>query len=118
MFQQRQLNEIWPLVEISYTAALSPGAVGAGSSVQVSAVCTVGSPLGGSSAAQFALGDTLEVIAPASAALNGIVVEAAPSATVGTCVVTFRNNTAGSITPVASTIYKIIAKRQAANIVS
>jgi len=70
-----------------------------------------GGAAAGPSNATFALGDNLEVIAPAAAALNGIVVTASPSATPGTCVVSFQNNTGAGITPVASTKYTILAKR-------
>ena len=121
MFQQRQMNEVWPLVEESYsTSTVSPGAVANGQTVVfVAAVpCSLGAPGGGgTSAATFAVGDTLEVVAPASAALNGILVSAAPNATPGSCTLYFTNGTAGSVTPVAA-IYKIIAKRQVANVVS
>jgi hypothetical protein len=119
MFQQRQLNEVWPLVEISYTTAnVSPGAVTSATPVSVTAACTIGTPGGGgTSPAVFALGDTLEVIPPAGAATNGLVVVAAPTATPGTAQITFINYTGSSVTPVAS-IYKIIAKRIAANVIA
>ena len=118
-FAQRQLNEVWPLLEISYTTAtVSPGSVTSATPVSVTAACSLGTPLGGStSAATFTLGDQLEVITPASVATNGLVVVAAPTATVGTAQITFINYTGSSVTPVAG-IYKIVAKRQAANIVS
>jgi hypothetical protein len=115
MFQQRQLNEIEALIEVSNTPALTPGAVGNGSTVAVSAACTL---QGTTSPATFALGDNLqEVIAPAAAALNGIVVFAGPGPTPGTCFVYFQNQTGGSITPTAATAYKIIAKRYRSDIV-
>lgn len=118
MFQQRQMNEVWPLVEESYsTSNVSPGAVTSATPVSVTAACSLGTPLGGgTSAATFALGDTLEVVPPSGAATNGLVVVAAPTATVGTAQITFINYTGSSVTPVAS-IYKIIAKRQVANVV-
>jgi len=109
MFQPRQAEEIYGSYELSVTPALSPGSVGNGATVGVSAACTL---QGTTNAATFALGDELDdVIAPASAALNGIVVFAAPTATPGTCVVYFQNQTGGAITPTASTVYKILAKR-------
>jgi hypothetical protein len=115
MFQQRQLNEVEAFIEVSNTPALSPGAVGNGTTVSVSAACTL---QGTTSAATFAPGDWLgEVIAPAAAALNGIVIFAAPGPTPGTCFVYFQNQTGGSITPVASQVYKIVAKRFRADIV-
>jgi hypothetical protein len=119
MFSQHQMNEVWPLVEISYTTAtVSPGAVSSATPVGVSAACSLGTPLGGgTSPATFALGDTLEVVPPAGAATNGLTVVGAPTATQGTCEIVFINYTGSSVTPVAG-IYKIIAKRIAANIVS
>jgi hypothetical protein len=119
MFSQRQLNEIWPFIEVSFsTANVSPGAVASATPTVVTAACSLGTPLGGgTSAATFALGDELEVVAPASAATNGLQVIASPTATAGTAEIMFLNFTGSPITPVAA-IYKIIAKRQAANIVS
>jgi hypothetical protein len=118
MFQQRQMNEVWPLVEESFsTATVAPGAITNGSLATASTAFTLGSPGGGgTSAATFALGDTLEVIAPALAALNGVACTAYPTATAGTALIVFLNNTGGTVTPVAA-IYKIIAKRQVANVV-
>jgi hypothetical protein len=116
-FLQRQIAEIYPLVEISF-CALTPGAVGAGSTVNVpAAACTLGNT-GTGVPATFAIGDQLEIWATAAAATNGIIVSAAPSATPGTCTVSFFNPTAGSITPVAGAKYQILALRTAANIVS
>jgi hypothetical protein len=114
-FANRQWEEIVGFVEISNTPGLTPGAVGNGTTVAVSAACTL---QGTTTPASFALGDILqEVIAPASAALNGIVVFAAPGPTPGTCFVYFQNQTGGSITPVAGSVYKIIAKRYRNDIV-
>lgn len=114
-FQTRQLEEIYAFFEVSVTPALTPGAVGNGTTVGVSAACTL---QGTTNAATFAVGDSLDdVIAPASAALNGILVSAAPGPTPGTCFVYFQNQTGGSITPTASTVYKIVAKRYRADII-
>jgi hypothetical protein len=113
MFQQRQLNEIYPLIEISFTSAISIGAAGSGATSGANnVVCT----LQGGAPATFALGDELECIAPSTSGGNGGLFYAAPTATPGTCAVGFTNPTGGSITPTASTVYKIIAKRFAANI--
>jgi hypothetical protein len=114
MYQQRQLNEVYAFFEVSNTAAASPGAVSNGASVNVSVACTL---QGTTNAATFALGDNLEVIAPASAALNGVEVAAYPSATPGTANLVFTNNTGGNVTPTASTVYRIIAKRFRADLV-
>lgn len=102
MFQTRQIEDIMQLVEVSKTAALSPGAVGNGTTVSATAVCA---------GATFALGDQLEIFAPASAATNGVLVSAAPTATAGTAQVYWQNQTGGSITPVASQVYTIVATR-------
>jgi hypothetical protein len=108
MFQQRQLNEIYGSVEVSNTAATSPGAITGAATVIATVACTL---QGTTNAASFALGDNLEVIAPASAALNGVDITATPTATPGTCILIFDNSTGVSVTPTASSVYKIIAKR-------
>ena len=111
------MNEILPLVEISFsTANVAPGAVTSATPVGVLVAFTLGSVGGGLSAATFALGDTLRVIPPAGAALNGLYVSASPTATPGTAQLIFSNFTGGSITPVGG-IYKMISERPAANIV-
>jgi hypothetical protein len=110
MFQQRQLNEIYTSIEVSATAAASPGAITNTSLVQATNACVIP---GTTNAATFALGDVLIVQPPASAALNGVEVKAFPTATAGTCNLVFLNNTGGTVTPTASTVYKIIATRVA-----
>jgi len=114
MFQQKQVAEINPLVETSF-ATVSPGAVGNNATVSVAVAFTLGSVSG--NPATFALGDQLEIFAPAGAATNGIVVSAAPTATAGTARVYFQNATGGSITPVSGT-YTIVATRFPPNLVS
>lgn len=115
MYQQRQLNEIYSFIEVSQTAATSIGAVGNNASAGSAAVaCTIP---GTTTPASFALGDILEVVAPASAALNGVCLQASPTATPGTCTITATNTTGGSITPTASTVYRIIAKRVAPTVI-
>lgn len=117
MFQQRQFAEVYPLVEISF-AALTPSAVSAGATVGVTATaCTLGNT-GSGLPATFAVGDQLEVWPSPGAATNGLIVSAAPSATVGSATFSFYNPTAGSITPVAGSKYTIVAVRTAANIVT
>jgi hypothetical protein len=115
MLQQRQLNDIYQLLEISFTAASTPGAITNGSVVSSTPLaCTL---QGTTNPATFALGDNLEVIAPASAALNGVQVAAYPLATAGSCNLVFTNNTGGTVTPTAATVYKIIAKRFTATVI-
>lgn len=112
MFQARQIDEVQAQTEISKFVA-TPGAVGAGLVVNVAAVaCSVGGAGAGTgSPATFAVGDQLEVVPSAAAALNGVQVSVAPSATPGTATVSFLNPTAGSITPVAGSLYTVIATR-------
>jgi hypothetical protein len=111
MFASRQYEEVQPLIEISFTASFTPGAVGNGTTVGSSQACTVGAPGGGSAfPATFNLGDQLEVFPPIGAATNGLVVSAAPTAVAGTCEILFQNATGGSITPVAG-VYRIVATR-------
>lgn len=116
-FASRQFEELYQYVEVSFTPAVSPGAITNGSVVQSTQACVVGSP-GSAVASQIALGDILDVVAPASAALNGVTVTAQPTATVGTINLIFTNNTGGSVTPTASTQYKIIARRVTNNLIA
>lgn len=114
-FASRQYEELYQFVEVSFTSALSPGAVGAGATVNVQ---TVACTLSGGAAAQITLGDLLDVVAPASAALNGIIVTAAPTGVAGQICVSFFNPTTGGITPTAATVYKVIARRVTNNLVA
>lgn len=117
MFASRQFEEISPLIEISRTGTVAPGAITTATAVGVSVACTVGTlPSGGASPATFALGDQLEVFPPAGAAINGVIVSASPTATPGTCELVFQNNTGGTITPVSSVGYVIVATRIAGNV--
>ena len=110
-FNQRQLAEVYPLIEVAYVT-LTPGAVGNGTTVYATAAATT-TPPGVSPAvpATAVNGDYLETIAPAGAALNGVQIQAVPTATPGTYGFYFTNNTGGSVTPVASSVYKVIAAR-------
>lgn len=116
MFAQRNVAEIDPVVEWSFSASFTPGAVANNTIVTSSQPCTVGNPLTASLfPATFALGDQLEVFPPATALTNGLQVTASPGPTAGTAIFYFSNGTLGSITPVAG-IYKVLAKRQSPNI--
>jgi hypothetical protein len=114
MFQQRQLNEIYSFMEVSQTPAQTPGAITNGSLVSTAVACTI---QGTTNPATFTLGDVLDVLAPASAALNGVAVSAQPTGTPGTCQLIFLNNTGGSVTPVAGSVYKIVARRVAPTVI-
>jgi hypothetical protein len=106
-FSSRQYEELYGYIEVSFTAAVSPAAVGANANVGVGGVnCT----LNGGQPATIALGDLLDVIPLAAAATNGIIVSAAPSATPGQIAMQFYNPTGGTITPTTQ-VYKIIARR-------
>jgi hypothetical protein len=112
MFQQRQLNEIFPLIEVSFSATGTPGALTTGTAGRVTVACFVGGPgAANTSPATFALGDDLEVVVPATAGnMAGMIVSATPSATPGTCTIAFQNASAGTITPTTAQ-YTIVAKR-------
>lgn len=112
MFQQRQLNEVSPLTEVSFCVS-TPGTVASGTTVVYAAVaCTVGGAYASTnSPATFALGDQLEVFPSAAAATNGLLVSAAPTATPGTVGLYFQNSTGSSVTPVAGAKYTIVATR-------
>lgn len=101
MFQQRQINDVMQLLEVS-TATIAPGAVTSGSTPVYAAVAFAG--------ATFALGDQLEIFPSAAAATNGVLVSATPTATPGTAGVYFQNTTGGTITP-TSAKYTIVATR-------
>jgi hypothetical protein len=110
MLQQRQVNDIEQLIEVSFAPAVSPGAIGTGGAAAITVACVVGGPLG-TSRATFQLGDELEVIVPAAAApVFALQIQALPTATPGTCIITFYNSNPSSQTPTSAT-YTIIAKR-------
>ena len=107
MFQQRQINDVYQLVEVSQTPAFTPGAVGNNSVLGSSQACTLG---GTTNPATFAIGDELEVFPTTVTATNGIHVAAAPTSVAGTAIITFVNGSGGGVTPVSG-VYKIVAKR-------
>lgn len=111
MFQQRQLNEIFQFIEVSYTGTVNPGGITTGSKAVVTVACVIGGP-GNTSPATFALGDDLEVIpAAAAGALGGLIIQASPTATAGTVTLSFFNSSGGTITPTSSTAWVIVGKR-------
>lgn len=110
-FNARNVGEIFPTVEVSKTNAnVNPGAVASATPVSVTAACSLQGLGVGPSNATFSLGDLLLVLPPAAAAINGLTVQANPTATPGTAQITFFNFTGGPITPVAA-IYTIVAVR-------
>jgi len=115
-FSQRQINELQPLAEVSFCTA-SPGAVTNNTTVAVAVAATLGAA-GSSSPATFGIGDWIQVYPATTAGVNGISVTAAPTATAGTVELYFQNNTGGSITPVAGSVYKLVAYRTQANLIS
>jgi len=115
MFQTRQLNDIYQLVEVSWTLSITPGAITTGSHAVSGANCFTGGPVSALASAQpanFNLGDQLEVIAPASiGAMTGLIIQAWPTgAANGNCTIAFFNASSGTITP-ASGQYIIVARR-------
>jgi hypothetical protein len=106
-FNSRQFEEIYGLVEVSVSPSFTPGAVGNNAVAGSTQACVIN---GTTTASQAVLGDIVDVVAPASAALNGLLVEAAPTATPGTLTFSFTNTTGGSITPIAA-VYKVIIRR-------
>lgn len=118
MFSSRQYEEVNPLVEISFVA-LTPGAVNNGSTIVgvAAGACKLGNATS-TQPATFALGDQLEVYGSAGAALNGVQVQASPTATPGTATFYFSNITGGNITPVGGAVYTVIATRLVNTLVS
>lgn len=116
MFQSRLIDEVLPLIEVSF-ATLNPGAVTAGSSVVVNVAATLGS-VGSSSPATFTASDVILMVFPlAGTATIGLRVTGSPSATAGTANFSFKNDTNGTITPTSGP-YKIVAVRTVNTLVS
>src|SRR5271157_1518504 len=110
MMQHRMLNDIYQLTEVSWAKAVNPGLISTGSQTTQTIACVFGGPQG-TIPAQFALGDTLEVVPGAGASpVAGLQILALPTATPGTVAITFYNFTGGAITPLSAT-YTIIAHR-------
>ena len=111
MFQQRQLNDVFQLLEVSYTGTVNPGGITTGSKAVVTVACVVGG-ISNTSPATFTLGDDLEIIPAAGAgALGGLIITAQPTATAGTCTISFYNASTGTITPTSSTGWVVVGKR-------
>ena len=110
MFQQRQLNDIYQLVEVSF-ATVSPGAITTGSKAVVTVTPVLGSATGTQNAT-IALGDSVEVIPSAGVgSVAGLVITALPTGvSAGQVIVSFYNASAGTITPTSGT-YTFVAKR-------
>ena len=115
-FNQRQINELQPLAEISFCTA-TPGAITNGSTVYSAVAATLGAA-GSGSPATFAIGDWIQVYPASNAVTNGVSVTAAPTGTAGTVGLYFQNNTGSTVTPLAGATYKLVAYRTQATIVS
>lgn len=114
MFQQRQLNEVYSLVEVSFSAAVNPGGIATGAKAAVTVQCVLGGT-GSTQNATFTQGDRLEVIPPAAAGvLGGLIIDATPAANAGQATINFFNAGAGTVTP-TSAQWTVIAKRIAPN---
>lgn len=112
MFQQRQLNDVYQLIEVSFALAVSPGAITTGSKAVVTVVPVVGGPSSSNPAATIALGDRVEVTASAAVGnVGGLIIRAEPTGvTPGQIIISFYNASAGTITPASGT-YTVIAYR-------
>jgi hypothetical protein len=120
MFSLRQWNEVYTLIEDGVAPAINPGAITAGSAVQVAGVqCRANGLLGTAFSpglATFNLGDVLECTASASVSPAGLFIQAWPTgAGPGIVALSFFNASGSTITPPASN-YIIIARRTPANI--
>ena len=109
MFQQRQINDIYQLVEVSF-ATVAPGAITTGSKASVTVSPVIGGGAG-LSASQCVLGDqVLQVIAPAGAGnLGGLIISGQVSAA-GQVTVSFFNASTGTITPTSAVYTFVIAR--------
>ena len=98
MFQQRQLNDVYQLIEVSFATVTSPGAITSGNKAVVSLIAPVLGSINGTQSATFNLGDFIEAIPSAAVgSLGGLLIEAQPTAS-GVCAISFYNASAGTIT--------------------
>jgi hypothetical protein len=110
MFQQRQVNDIEQLLEISFAQTVSPGPITSGSSVNVTVTAVLGS-IYGTQPGSCVLGDQIEVVVPAGAApIAGVQVQAQPTGTPGQVGITFLNSSGSTVTPTSAN-YTLITKR-------
>jgi hypothetical protein len=109
MLQQRQVNDIQQLIEVSFGIAIAPGAISTGTSLQVSVPAVIGG-IYGTAKATFALGDELVVAPIGNLNLSGIQLTALPTTTPGTLLLTFFNTNVGTTTPFLGN-YIIVATR-------
>jgi hypothetical protein len=115
MFTNRQPNDVYQLMEVSYTANLTPGALTAGTHAVVSIQAYLGNPaaaLAAQNPATFVLADELEIVPSAAIAVScgGLIIQAQPSATPGLCTIAFLNTRGITVTPTSGQ-YTIIARR-------
>jgi hypothetical protein len=110
MFQQRQINDVYQLVEVSSATIGSPGALTTTSFANTLQAFTVGANGVGTAPATFTQGDILMIIPSAGVAINGVDVFAQVTSTVGSARVVWMNQSGSTITPAAG-VYTIIAIR-------
>jgi hypothetical protein len=109
MFQQRQLNDVYQLMEVSVTAPFTIGSIAPNVGQHINVTCSIGGT--GVEPAQFNLGDSLEVIFSSNfGSLAGFNYQAWP-VSAGVAQIVFNNSSAGTITPNANGTATIIAKR-------
>lgn len=109
-FAQRQLNEIYSLIEVSF-ATVNPGAITTGSKAAVTVNPVVGGAGSGNTLpSQCILGDFVQAIPSAAAgAPGGLIITATVSAN-GTIIIGFYNAGAGTVT-LTSAVWTFVTKR-------
>lgn len=112
MFQQRQLNEVYQLIEVSFALSVNPGAITTGSKAVVTVTPVTGGASSSNPNATIALGDRVEVTAQAAVGnVAGLIIRAEPTGvSPGQIIISFYNASAGTITPVSGT-YTVVAYR-------
>ena len=117
MFTSRQFNELF-LEEVATTGPLTTGSITSGNSKTLTVACVAGNISAvGTAPATFQLGDILEVCLPPDANNpNGLIVDAWPTATQGTCVIALYNSSGAPKNANTTLGYTIVARRVPANI--
>jgi hypothetical protein len=110
MFQQRQLNDVYQLVETGFTSSGNPGTVSAGNVQHLTLSVYTGANADTADPAQVTLGDQVDIIATlGTASVAGLIVQATPVAA-GSVEIMFYNTTGSPIVP-GIVSYIILSKR-------
>jgi hypothetical protein len=113
MFQSRQINDIYNLVEVSFVNFTLTSTTGGTTTTQTGIAPTLGAP-GSNAPATFQAGDIIELYPSAAVGpLAALLLGAYPSAQ-GILTIAILNRSAATVTPSAG-VWTVVAKRVAAN---